>query len=107
MDGILLIVEGGENLGGLVEILSRSVPGEEEVPGEEHEVHEGSELDRLAVAGEICIFEGPEAEVEASGDQVSNVVGSGFGGGSCLSDDGVCDSQENGISRQTGGYSSP
>ena len=107
MDGILLIVEGGENLGGLVEILSRSVPGEEEVPGEEHEVHEGSELDRLEVAGEICIFEGPEAEVEASGDQVSNVVGSGFGGGSCRGNDGVHDSKGDGLFLLGGGIFKP
>ena len=41
MDGILLIVEGDENLSGLAEMLDGSVPGEEEVPDEEHEVHEG------------------------------------------------------------------
>ena len=35
-DGILLIVEGDENLGGLAEMLGGSVPGEEEVPDEEH-----------------------------------------------------------------------
>ena len=35
-DGILLIVEGDDNLGGLAEILSGSVPGEEEVPDKEH-----------------------------------------------------------------------
>ena len=40
-DGILLIVEGGDNLGGLAEMISGSVLGEEEVPDEEHEVHEG------------------------------------------------------------------
>ena len=38
-DGILLIVEGDENLGGLAEMLGGSVPGEEEVPDEEHEAH--------------------------------------------------------------------
>ena len=41
-DGILLIIEGDENLGGLAEILGGSVPREEEVPGEEHEVHGGA-----------------------------------------------------------------
>ena len=54
---------------------------EEEVPDKEHEVHEGIELERPAVAGALCVFKGPEAEVEANGDQVRNVVGSGVGGG--------------------------
>ena len=39
VDGIFLIVEGDENLGGLAEMLGGSVPGEEEVPDEEHEAH--------------------------------------------------------------------
>ena len=50
-DGILLIVEGDQNLSGLAEMLGGSVPREEEVPNEEHKVHEGPELDRPAVAG--------------------------------------------------------
>ena len=41
-DGILLIVEGEDNLSCPAEMLGRSVPGEEEVPDKEHEVHEGS-----------------------------------------------------------------
>ena len=77
-DGILLIAEGDDNLGGLGEILGGSVPREDEVPDEEHEFHEGPELDRLAVAGALRIFARPEAEVEANGDQVGNVVGSGL-----------------------------
>ena len=40
MDGIILIVEGDDNLGGLVEMLGGSVPGEEKFPNKEHEVHE-------------------------------------------------------------------
>ena len=81
-DGIILIFEGDENLGGLEEMLCGSAPGEEEVPGEEHEVHEGPELDHPAVAGALCVFTGPEAEVEANGDQVGDMVGPGVGGGS-------------------------
>ena len=60
-DGILPIVEVDVNLGGLAEMLGGSVPGEEEVPDKEHEVHEGTELDHLAVAGALCVFAGPEA----------------------------------------------
>ena len=62
------IVEGDDNLGGLAQMLSGSVPGEEEVPDEEREVREGPELDHPAVAGELCLFAGPEAEVKANGD---------------------------------------
>ena len=101
--GILLIVEGDDNLGGLVEMLCRSIPGGEEVPEEEHEVHEGPELDRPAVAGALHVFAGPEAEVEANGDRVGNVVGSGIGGDSCRRDDGVHNSQGDGLFSSDGG----
>ena len=57
-------------------MLGGSVPREEEVPEEEHKVHEGPELDRPAVAGALRVFSGLEAEVEANGDQVGEVVGS-------------------------------
>ena len=56
-------------------MFGRSFPREEKVPDEEHEVHEGPELDRLAVAGELRVFAGPEAEVESNIDQIGNVVG--------------------------------
>ena len=48
-------------------------------------------MDRPAVAGALCVFTGPKAEVEANGDQVGNMVGSGVGGGICLGDDGLDD----------------
>ena len=67
-DRILLIIKGGNNLGGLAEILDRSVPGKAGVPNKEHGVHEGPELDHLEVAGALLVFAGPEAEVEANGD---------------------------------------
>ena len=67
-DGILLIVEGDDNLGGLAEMLGGSVPWEEEVPDEEREVHEGPELDRPAVAGAPHVFVGLKAGVEANDD---------------------------------------
>ena len=102
-DGILLIVESDENLGGLAEMLGGSVPREEEVPKEEHKVHEGAELNRLAVPGALRIFSGPEAEVEANGDQVSDVVGYGIGGGSCCNDNVVYYSQGSGLFSSDGG----
>ena len=60
-DGILLIVEGDDNLDGLAEMLDGSIPEEEEVPEKEHEVHEGLDLDRPDVANALHIFTGPEA----------------------------------------------
>ena len=90
-DGILLIVEGEDNLSCPAEMIGRSVPREEEVPYEEHEIHEGPELDCPAVAGALRVFTGPEAEVESNGDQVGNMVGSRVRGSSCLCDDGLDD----------------
>ena len=42
-DGIILIVEGDNNLCGIEEILGRGIPGEEKVPGKEYKVQEGLE----------------------------------------------------------------
>ena len=93
-DGIVLFDEGEDNLSCPVEMFGGGVPREEEIPDEEHEIHEGPELDRPAVAGALCalcVFTGSQAEVETNGDQVGDVVGLGVGGGSCLSDDGLDD----------------
>ena len=49
------------------------------------------------MAGALCVFAGQEAEVEANGDQVGNVVGSGVVGGSCRGDNGVHNSQGGGF----------
>ena len=57
--------------------------------------------------GALSVFAGPEAEVESTGDQVGNVVGSGVGGGSCLGDNGVHDSQERGLFLSDGGIFEP
>ena len=74
-----------------------SVPGEEEVLDKEHDIDEGAELDRPAMAGALRVFVGPEEEVEANGDQVGKVVGSGIGGDNCLGDNGVQDSKWDGL----------
>ena len=75
----------------------------EEVPNEEHDIHEGPELDRPAVAGALRVFAGLDAEVEANGDQVGDVVGSGGGGGICLSNNEVHNSQGGGLFSLDGG----
>ena len=59
MNGILLVVEGDDNLCGIAEMLNGGVPGEEKVPNEEHEFHKGPELYRLAVAGALRVLVGP------------------------------------------------
>ena len=49
------------------------------------------------MAGSLRVFERPEAEVEANGDRVDDVVGSGVVGDSCRCDNGVHDSQGGGL----------
>ena len=85
----------------------RSVPREEEVPNKEHDIHEGLELDRTEMNSTFRVFAGPEAEVEANGDQVGDVVGSGVGGGSCHGDNGLHDSQGDGLLSSDGGIFEP
>ena len=77
-------------------MLGGSVPAEEEFPNKEHEVHEGPELDCLAVAGGLYVFTGLGEEVEANGDQVGGVVGYGVRGYGCRGNDGVHNSQGGG-----------
>ena len=96
-DGNLLIVEGDENLGGLAEMLDRGVPGEEKLPNEEQEVHEGPELDCPAVAGALRVFAGLEAEIEANGDRVGCVVRSVVRRARCCGNNGVHDYQGDGL----------
>ena len=82
-------------------------PREEKVPNIEHKVNEGPELDRLAVASSLCVFAGPEAELEANGDQVGDVVVSRVGGSGFCGDEGVHDSQGGGLFLLDGGILDP
>ena len=41
------------------------------------------------MVGALCVFAGPEVEVEANGEQVCNVVGSGVRGSGCRGNDEV------------------
>ena len=59
------------------------------------------------MAGALRVFAGPEAEVEANSYQVGDVVVSGVGGGSCIGDDGVPDSQGGGLFLSDGGIFVP
>ena len=78
-------------------MLGKGVPRVDKVPEKEHKVHEEPELDSLAVAGVLCVFSGPEAELEANYDLVGDVVGSGVGGAGCRGDNGLNNSQEDGL----------
>ena len=51
---------------------------EEPVPHEESEIHEGSELDDLAVASALGVFTRSDAELEAQGDHNGNLTSFGF-----------------------------
>ena len=92
---------------GIAEMLGGGIPREEKLPDEEHEVHEGTELDFPAVVGALRVLAIPEAEVEANFNQVGDVVGSGVGGYGCRGDDGVNDSYWDGLLLLDGGSSSP
>ena len=88
-DRILLFVKGKYDLGGVLEMFNWSVGWEESTPNEEDEVHEGPELDCLAVAGALGEFSQTEVEVEAKCDQVGNLLGFEVVGDGRCGHDGV------------------
>ena len=55
-DGILLVVKGENNLRNVLEPPNWGILGEEGVPGEEDEVHEGTELHCPTMAGALEII---------------------------------------------------
>ena len=74
-----MIVQGEDNLISVLELLDGGIGWEESVPNEEDGVHEGPELNCSPVAGALGVFTRSEAEVEALGDQVDNLMGFGIG----------------------------
>ena len=80
MDHILLAVQGEDNMISVLELLDGDVGWEDSVPHEEDEFHEGPELDCFPLAGALGVLVKPEAEVEAQGDQVGDLMGFGIGG---------------------------
>ena len=73
------------------------IPGEETVPDKEQESQEGAELDCPSVVCALGIFAGPEAEVEAQLDQVSDPLGFGVGGDGRCGHDRVDNSEGCGL----------
>ena len=50
LDGILMVVQGEDDLFGVLEVLDRGVGGEEMVPNKEQKPQDGTKLDCPAVA---------------------------------------------------------
>ena len=88
-DGIILDVQGEDDLCDMLKLIDWGVCGEDIVPDEEYEFQEGLELDCPAMACALGVFAGPKAEVEPQLDQVENMLGFWFGGGGCCSHNGV------------------
>ena len=63
------------------------------MPHEEDKVNEGPELDCSQVVHALGVFTLLDAEVEAQGDQVSDLRGLGIGGEGFYGDDGVNDTK--------------
>ena len=61
MDGILLVVQGEENLCDMLKVLDWGVSREEMSPDEEHEFQEGAELECPVTACALGAFTGPKA----------------------------------------------
>ena len=107
LDCILLVVQGKDDLGGVLEIFDWGISWEESIPNGEEKVQEGPECACLAVTSALDVFTQPEAEVEAQLDQVGDMSGFGVGGGGRCSHDRVDNVEGDGISRLTGGSSIP
>ena len=73
------------------------IGGEEGVPGEEEEVHVGTELNCPVMASALGIITGPQVEVETQDDQLGDVLGFLIGGGRCWNHDEVDDTQQGGL----------
>ena len=55
-DGILLVVHGKDDLGDVLDPPDWGILGEEGVPGEEEEIHEGTELHYPAMASALEVL---------------------------------------------------
>ena len=92
-DGILMVVQGKDNLCGMMKVLDWGVGRDDIVPDKEHELQEGPELDCPVMACALVVFTGPDAEAETQLDQVGNVPGFWVGGEGFRGHDGLDNSQ--------------
>ena len=74
MDGILLTVQGEDDLCDMLKMLDWGVCGEGIVPDEEHKYQEETELDYPAMAYSLSIFAVLKAEFEPQLDQVGDMA---------------------------------
>ena len=58
-----LVVQGKDDLCGMLKVLDSGIIGDDMVPNEEQESQEGTELDCTVVSCAIGVFIGPEAEI--------------------------------------------
>ena len=93
--GVLLVVQGEDDLGDMLKPLDRGVRGEEGVSDKEDEFLEWTELDCPEMAGAIGVITRSEAEVESQDDQV--------GGVSSLLVRGCVDGRHDGVENAKGG----
>ena len=96
-DGVLLVVQGDDNLGVVLEVLDESIRKYESVSSEEHKFQKGVELDCPVMASALGIITGPQVEVETQDDQLGDVLGFLIGGGRRWNHDEVDDTQQGGL----------
>ena len=96
-DGVLLVVQGEGDLGGVLESLDQGIERDDISSGEEHEFQQGIELDGSAMAGALGVLTGTQEEVETQDNQVDDVSVFLIGGVSRCGHDGVDDTQRYGL----------
>ena len=89
LDSFLLVVQGKDYLGGVLEIFDWGICWVESIPNKEDRFQEVSKLDCLEMTSALDVFTQPEVEVEALLDQVSDISGFGVGGGGYCGHAGV------------------
>ena len=58
-DGVLLVVQGEDDMGGMLGTLDGGIGRDEIVSSEEHEFQQGTELDGSAMTGALGVLTGP------------------------------------------------
>ena len=96
-DGILLVVKGDEDLGGMLKSLNGGIGRYENVFGEEHKSQKRTELDGSVVAGALGVLTGPQAEVETQDNQVGDMLDFFIRGVSRCGHDRVDNTKRNGL----------
>ena len=79
-DGVFLVVQGEDDLGGVLESLDGVIGRDEIISGEEHEFQKDTELGSSMMAGALGVLIGPQAKVENQYEIVRDVSGFLIGG---------------------------